>query len=148
MAVPDEHAEAIGHFVVKFAHLEDEVSDILDRLLGRSDSIGRYLLNNIQASSRVQIIKNVLHDAVWARNAPDIYDEVLAEFEEIRVNRNLWVHGIWHTHGDGRVTVQKSDPDVFATFVNGKDVTALDIRNESRRCHELYIRMKAIPLLE
>jgi hypothetical protein len=112
-----DYASLFANIMSEFNHLETSMPKILTVLLGMTDdSSAGYVYRAIRSvNSRYEVMKALLEKAPINVNKTEAYDELLSEFDKIRVGRNDYAHGLWFTHVEtGKVFLEKKDEHGFA----------------------------------
>jgi hypothetical protein len=97
-----EYAQAFAAIATEFEHLELNLSNVFAFLLGAEDEqAAGYVLRAMQsAQMRLDVMKALLHRAPFNATTEELYDHILAEYDEVRKLRNGYVHGLWDTNAD------------------------------------------------
>lgn len=86
-------------------------------------------------------MKGLLEKAPHNKNSSELYDEILEEYDAIRIARNDYVHGLWYTQQDnGRVLLARYSEHGWGLLdAKEEPVEALDSLN--LRIRKLWLRL-------
>lgn len=106
----------LGSLVTGFTHLEQDFSHLLAKLLGTDWQTAFILLSQIVSpSARLNAMQAILQTSPRNCRLDGRYDELLSEFGRLNRARNAYVHGLWTTDLQTKVTyVSKADGDIDA----------------------------------
>jgi len=99
----------IGLIVMYFNSLESWLDSILcENFTDRTDSTGLIVLNKMNFSSKVELLKRFCDDFHYCLSQPiDGYEQLISDLKESARLRNLVVHANWEsTDGDGYTYVK------------------------------------------
>ena len=92
----------LGRISVTFATIEHRLLDLLDYLLapGNCNLVKPYILDDLSLSRSIQKTRDVAKLRLW--NHKPLFQElntVLKEMDNLRVQRNFFIHGDWFQEG-------------------------------------------------
>jgi hypothetical protein len=113
----------IGQIATQWPHVEDVMIGILSDLLGnapirgRTTGPARQIFRAVLSNrARTKIMASLLEKASINRNKDPFYDDVIEEFDKLNGKRNAYLHGLWYTHGSGKVFLSEQSLDDFHFF--------------------------------
>ncbi len=100
----------IGLLSAKYARMELLVRRMLGAFISDDDVLNAYLFEKNGISANIELIKtiNIRHNY-----EPEILKGILSEINNIKAERNSFIHGIWNAP-------HKKDNDVFINCINPK----------------------------
>jgi hypothetical protein len=138
--IPPDFAQIIGHIVVQWALLEEEMIAIMASLLGDiHDSPARQVFRSLTSEQvRLKVMRSLLHEAKMNVSKSAFYDEVIAEFASLNKIRNSYVHGLWSTHQEtGKVFIAEATSDEDFPFFANKRIVLKQLEDTLKRIIEL-----------
>jgi hypothetical protein len=137
--IPDDFGEVVGHVVVQWAHLEEEMIAVMASLLGDiNTSPARQVFRSLTSEqARLKVMRSLLHEAKSNISKSKYYDEVIDEFASLNKIRNSYVHGLWYTHSTGKVLIAEVRSDEESTFDRKKPISLNQVKHTLRRIIEL-----------
>jgi hypothetical protein len=116
----DEMAIKFAALVTEFVYLERAMEVVFSRLLGTDNLTATQLCQKvISPTTRVQMMRTLLHHGRQNATKSSVYDEIIDEFQAVSLLRNQYVHGLWETADDGRIYLvrPRDDPYALGTLV-------------------------------
>lgn len=88
--------------VTTFEHLENDMTCVLAVLLGDfHHGTAGYVMRAIAgARTKIDLMRGLLQKSPINQETPQLFDEILSEYQAISRVRNRWVHGKWFTKFD------------------------------------------------
>ena len=134
-------AAEFGNFIMSYSQLEYELYKILAIILNTDGNLEQFLLHGIPSERKVKILKHILTQSPYGKDATQEIDEIIDEFDNIRMKRNEYVHGIWLTETTKEnkelVSYSKPFPEISKLLDERINVNLNDVR-------ELYIRTQSL----
>jgi hypothetical protein len=95
-----EIAVPLSILITEFVHLEAMMERVLSVLLGTDDvrTVGYVYRAIISPKGRQDLMQQLLTLAPINQRHGGEYDEILAEFRSLNLERNKYAHGKWWTH--------------------------------------------------
>ena len=92
---PIQH-RLIGQFIVTWSRIENALDDLIWTLLAMRECDGRILTKRFDARTKIVVLRELFVEKL----SDDMKDELfgtLASLDQIREERNVVAHGLWHT---------------------------------------------------
>ncbi|WP_277984287.1 hypothetical protein [Sphingomonas faeni] len=100
--MPKDEAQALGNFVVAFAHLEQAMADFFACLINdpAGEIAGPVWASQNSNRARHRLMKTVLEEHRLAKDIDSEADHLLSQFSRLIDRRNEYIHGLWQTEID------------------------------------------------
>jgi hypothetical protein len=143
-----EYSVRLASIIVEFNFLESHMPFVLSLLMGmENEQPAGYVYRAIRsANSRLEVMHELLHKSKDNENKEDEYDELLRHFNEVRIARNRYAHGLWFTHEEtSQVYFSATDEHGFGFLASVEEpLCALDLLvNEIRMLAKRVLLMRA-----
>lgn len=140
-----EFAKVLGEIVSYWSHIEEEMIDILESLLGGSEDNNNVPARQIFRSiiseqARIKVMRSLLEFAEINHDKPKDYDEIIDEFAKLNKIRNTYVHGLWYTHESNRVFLRETTAEEHF-FTERREVKIKELKTVVTRMENLYERI-------
>lgn len=135
-------AARIGQLAAAFSHLDEALCRIFCDLMGDTHNLPlREIYRSvISPNGRVQMLRTLLETTDLNRLKSNWYDNVLADFSDLKAIRNDYLHGLWWTFEDGRLFFAKPTPDSLSLH-NWREVSTAEVEKVITRIHKLTNRI-------
>lgn len=102
LGLPKDEAQALGNFVVAFAHLEQAMADFFACLINdpAGEIAGPVWASQNSNRARHRLMKTVLEEHRLAKDIDSEADHLLSQFSRLIDRRNEYIHGLWQTEID------------------------------------------------
>jgi hypothetical protein len=142
--IEPELLQRLGLFMVRFAHLENCLSNLFVKMTGGEPGLMIVVTANVSQTSISDWIRTILEIAhsphEWANEIRSILDDL----DELRAERNTLVHGLWTTDSAaGSVVVQTVRLD-RREIIKGRVLTAADLGILIEEALSIYKRLTRV----
>lgn len=145
LAIDSTLLQELGRIIVYWAYLEDEVSQLLARLLGAQ--AGRiYVVTKTVSAASAASWTRLLSDIEFQHEPQNlaVLRELFADIDDARADRNAYMHGLWHVGPEPNTaivtTVRWDRPEI----IKHELVTLHDLQALATRAGELKLELDRI----
>jgi hypothetical protein len=118
----DKFALLFGQTVATWVHVEDQMIQVLQDLLGSRSAPARQIFHSVVSNkARQSLMLACLQRSKINIRKTDLYEEMILQFSRLNSQRNSLVHGLWYTHETGRVYLSAGAVDDFH-YIDAREV--------------------------
>lgn len=97
LIIPDEVAIYLGHITSRWSLIEEVLAEIIQKLTGHEDRVGRAITAELSTIQRVSLI-GALIDCANFHETLALWRLTIKVVDDLRNFRNEVVHGVWAVH--------------------------------------------------
>ncbi|WGS03185.1 hypothetical protein MTX26_35190 (plasmid) [Bradyrhizobium sp. ISRA443] len=128
----DEFALLFGHTIATWVHVEDQMIQVLQDLLGSRSAPARQIFHSVVSNkARQSLMLACLQRSKINIRKTDLYEEIILQFSKLNSQRNGLVHGLWYTHETGRVFLSASSVDDFH-YIDAREVKIEELESMNK----------------
>lgn len=121
-----------GQTVATWVHVEDQMIQVLQDLLGNRNAPARQIFHSVVSNkARQSVMLACLQKSKINLRKSDLYEEIILQFSKLNSQRNKLVHGLWYTHETGRVFLSESAVDDFH-YLDAREITIEELETVNR----------------
>jgi hypothetical protein len=141
--------QRLGLVVIRWSLIESQAAELLFLLVKIDPAYGYVITSNVSQKSVTEWIRTLIQMLPISEELETMIEEAMVEMNEMRGERNTYIHGLWGTEGpDNSAIVQTVKPERTA-IVENIVVTAADLDDFIDRTLSLFRRFTTIlPILE
>ena len=142
--IEPELLERLGLVVVRWALIEQYLSQLFMKLAECHEVYGQVITTNVSQNSISGWIRTLLDIQRIPEALENEISELLADIDEMRIERNSLVHGIWGTMGPADSVIVQTVRLDRAAIIHAIVVTSADLDDLIERVCGLYARFDSI----
>jgi hypothetical protein len=128
----DKFTLLFGQTVATWVHVEDQMIQVLQDLLGSKSAPARQIFHSVVSNkARQSLMLACLQKSKINLRKSDLYEEIISQFSKLNSQRNRLVHGLWYTHETGRVFLSESAVDDFH-YMDAREVTIEELETMNK----------------
>lgn len=142
--IEPELLQRLGLIVVRWSLIEGWVADLFVRMTGGDGGSMMVVTSNVSQSTLIGWIRTLLDSSQTHIYDADKIRNVLTEIDDIRIERNALVHGIWTTEGPANSAIVQTVRLERSTIIREEVVTTADLDDLAQRIVEVATHFREI----